>query len=99
MTGIAVHRHQRSRVSKEMRDQVFRTYGNICHLCWFEVGIGQRSADHLKSVRAGGSTILGNLRPAHKSCNEFRGARPLTAELRAEIRARYLQLCNGGYVR
>ena len=74
-----------------MRDAVRRSFGNVCHLCGEAiVRAADFTADHLKSVRAGGSTILGNLLPAHKTCNEFRGARPLTADLRTDCRRRYL---------
>lgn len=80
--------HHRSKVGRSLLTQVFRTYGEICHLCNYRVAIGERSADHLKSNRGGGSTLLANLRPAHSLCNSWRGARPLTAELKAEIQAR-----------
>jgi hypothetical protein len=91
MTVSAAVKNHRQKVGVELRNQVFRTYGDTCHLCGERVNIGQRSADHVKSVRAGGSTVLGNLRPAHKFCNQLRGARLLTAELKAEIRARYVE--------
>lgn len=80
--------HFRSRVGRSLLAQVFRTYGEICHLCGYRIPVGQRAADHVRSNRAGGSTLLGNLRPAHALCNTWRGARPLTRELKAEIQAR-----------
>lgn len=86
----AAPKHYRSKISKHLKATVFRVYGNTCHLCDCEISYGQRSVDHLKSNRAGGSTILSNLRPAHKTCNEFRGARPLSPELKSQIRNRYL---------
>lgn len=88
MTGRTV-KNWRVRVSKELRAQVERTYGRVCHLCGNQISAGQFTADHVKSVRAGGSTVLANCRPAHKTCNEFRSSRPLTDILRAECRVRY----------
>lgn len=80
------HRNRVAKVSKADREQCFRTYGTRCHLCSYP---GADTADHVKSVRAGGNTLLANLRPAHKTCNEFRGARPLSAELKQACRTRY----------
>jgi hypothetical protein len=92
VTTVIPNRNPRARVSKQMRDAVFAAYGPYCHLCGEYVKHGDRTADHLTAVKAGGSTIAGSLRPAHKTCNEFRGARPLTAALKAECRTRYLAL-------
>ena len=80
----------REKVSKELKAQVQRTYGTVCHLCGNRIGRwSEFTADHVKTVRAGGSTILSNLRPCHRSCNEFRGASPLTPMLRDACRVRY----------
>lgn len=79
----------REKIGGAMRQQVARTYGRTCHLCGYGISPAHFTADHLKSVRAGGSTILSNLRPCHRGCNSYRGARPLTEELRAECRTRY----------
>lgn len=56
-------------------------YGTTCHLCGKP---GANTADHLIARRYGGPNELWNLRPAHKSCNSSRGARPL-----GEHRARF----------
>lgn len=66
------------------------TYGTVCHLCRHG---GADSADHLVPRSHGGPDSLDNLRPAHHRrcrvcglrCNTKRGARPLTAALRAEF--------------
>jgi hypothetical protein len=83
------HRPRRVKTSKEVKEQVYRTYGENCHLCSYWVPLGQRTVDHVKTVRAGGSTLLGNCRPCHSYCHQLRGARPLTDALKAEIKAAY----------
>lgn len=89
MPNAALHKHRRVRITKADKAQVYRTYGNDCHLCSHRIPLGQRSVDHVKSNRAGGATLLANLRPCHAICNSWRGARPLTAALKAEIAIRY----------
>ncbi len=46
-------------------------YGTACHLCGRP---GADTSDHLIPRSRGGDDSLGNLRPAHKSCNSRRGA-------------------------
>jgi hypothetical protein len=48
---------------------VIAHYGDVCHLCRRP---GARSADHLRPRSRWGGDDLGNLRPAHKSCNQRR---------------------------
>lgn len=67
--------------------------GRTCHLC--ELG-GANSADHQPPrsvlIQAGvqDPDALRFLFPAHLSCNIDRKARPITDELRAELRERML---------
>lgn len=67
--------------------------GTVCHLCKLR---GATSADHNPPrsalIRAGvpDPDALRFLFPAHLSCNIWRKDRPLTDELRAELRARLL---------
>lgn len=71
---------------------VLEHYGPRCHLCQLPItattGPDRPSADHLVPRSAGGTNDLANLRPAHLSCNMRRGAKPLTAELLAQLRRR-----------
>lgn len=83
------NRHRRQKTQKSDKDQVQRTYGDRCHLCSYWIRWTEFTVDHVKPVKAGGNTLLGNLRPAHRHCNTWRGARPLTMALKAEIRTRY----------
>jgi 5-methylcytosine-specific restriction endonuclease McrA len=89
---MTAHPHYRSKVGKSLREAVRRRDKERCHLCRESVAIGQGAVDHLTPVKSGGSTLLSNSAWSHKTCNEFRGARPLTAELKAECRTRYLDL-------
>lgn len=80
-------------MTKADREQVARTYGHICHLCGYVIEQwSEFTADHVKPVTHGGNTLLANMRPAHKTCNEFRGDRHLTPVVRAECRVRYERL-------
>ena len=58
-------------------------YGPSCHLCAGDIDLELRwpdpkcfTRDHLKPRRAGGRDTIRNQRPAHKVCNESRGAKP-----------------------
>jgi len=56
---------------------VLAFYGPTCWLCGKPITNGQPwDIDHVRPRSAGGSDTLGNLRPAHASCNRGRGARP-----------------------
>ncbi len=67
------------------------TKGRVCHLCGLP---GANSADHeptrseLIAARVPNPDAPMYLWPAHKVCNLRRGTRPITAELRAELRQR-----------
>jgi hypothetical protein len=67
--------------------------GTVCHLCGEP---GANSPDHdpprIELVRAGvpDPDALAFLFPSHLLCNLTRNDRPVTAELRAECRAKYL---------
>lgn len=74
---------------------VLRTKGTTCHLCGLP---GADSADHNppRSVLIGSGCqdpdALVYLFPAHRvPCNVGRGARPITDELRAELRGKRLR--------
>lgn len=81
-------KHRRVKVDKALREAVRQAGNDRCHLCSYYVMPYYGTVDHLKTNHGGGSTLLGNAAWAHKKCNEWRGCRPLTAELRAEIRRR-----------
>jgi Restriction endonuclease len=68
---------RRERISKHLRATVFRVKGRVCHLCRNPEPPAD-TCDHLKPVAAGGSTILSNLAPAHKSCNQQRGRKAVS---------------------
>lgn len=59
------------RRAARLRSATLDAYGTTCHLCG---GPGADSADHLIPRSAGGTDTLDNLRPAHLSCNQRRGA-------------------------
>lgn len=54
--------------------QVLAVWGDICHLCGRP---GATTRDHLIPYSHGGTDDLGNLRPAHRSCNSRRSNRAL----------------------
>lgn len=59
-----------------MRRAVFALYGTTCHLCGRP---GATTVDHLEpiSVRPDLQLEITNCRPAHRSCNLYRGDAPL----------------------
>jgi 5-methylcytosine-specific restriction endonuclease McrA len=76
---------------RKLREAVFRRDGHVCWRCGLP---GANSVDHVIPVVLGGDHSLGNLRPAHSSCNSSAGAsagnrlrpaRPLTAAQRQAI--------------
>jgi hypothetical protein len=64
--------------------------GTTCHLCGLD---GANSADHdpprstLIATGVPNPDAPGYLLPAHLSCNQLRGTRPVTPQVRAECRA------------
>lgn len=58
--------------------RVIRRDGGICHLCG---GDGADSADHLITVKDGGTDAMANLKAVHHDvaprCNRIRGDRPI----------------------
>ena len=68
MSGWGGHKSQR------LRQLVLETYGSVCHLCGSH---GADTADHVVPRSLGGDDSLGNLRPAHMSCNSARRDMPL----------------------
>ena len=54
-------------------------YGPLCWLCLEPIAPGQLTLDHVVPDSRHGGHSLANLRPAHKSCNSARGARPRTS--------------------
>ena len=59
------------RRAARLRAATLDAYGTVCHLCGRP---GADSADHLIPRSLGGLDTLDNLRPAHLSCNQSRGA-------------------------
>ena len=47
--------------------------------CWLCGSAGADTLDHVVPVARGGLTVAENLRPAHRTCNSSRGARPARA--------------------
>jgi hypothetical protein len=81
---------------RQLIDLTLATKGTVCHLCGLP---GADSADHDPPrsvlVRAGvlDPDLPTYLHPAHWTpCNNRRKARPVTPELRAELRAERLSL-------
>lgn len=62
----------RERISKHLRDTVFRVKGRRCVRCRLKPAT---TCDHVKPVSHGGSTILSNLVPCCASCNTKRSNR------------------------
>lgn len=60
------------RASRALAQRVYWQHGTVCHLCG---GEGADSVDHLIPRSRGGADTLDNLRPAHLSCNQRKGAR------------------------
>lgn len=82
------------RRAAELTAATIATKGSLCHLCGLD---GATSADHdppRRDLIARGvldPDLLEFLFPAHLLCNQRRGLRPVTDELRAELRARRLE--------
>jgi 5-methylcytosine-specific restriction endonuclease McrA len=68
MPGPAYQSRWYRRLSAWVRDT-----GPTCWLCGWR---GADTLDHVRPVARGGATTPDNLRPAHRSCNVGRGARP-----------------------
>lgn len=68
-----------------------------CHLCGHRIDYDAHylskvayELDEIVPISRGGSpTDPDNVAQAHRCCNQWRGDRPLTAQLKAEIRARF----------
>lgn len=59
--------------SIRLRKLVLMTYGTRCWLCGKD---GANTVDHVVPVQWGGAMWdIGNMRPAHLSCNQARGNR------------------------
>jgi len=64
-----------------VRRALLRKYGPICQLCFTRIDLHvlypdpwSWSVDHIQPVALGGTNMMTNLRPAHRRCNEARGA-------------------------
>lgn len=78
---------------RRQREQIIaRWYGSLCHICLTRGFTDHRavidltlpwtspwsfSRDHVVPRSHGGSDEIENLRPAHRSCNEYRGNSPI----------------------
>lgn len=68
-----------------------------CHLCGYPIRYGAHhldprafALDELVPVARGGNPLdPENVAPAHRCCNSWRGAKPVTRELKRSIRERY----------
>jgi 5-methylcytosine-specific restriction endonuclease McrA len=58
----------------KLRALVLATYGDVCVHCGEH---GARSPEHVHPRSMGGTDAIGNLRPAHLSCNIRRGTEPM----------------------
>lgn len=82
------------RRAQELTAACLTMKGRLCHLCGLD---GATSADHdpprqdLIEQRVPDPDDLAYLWPAHLLCNQRRGRRLVTPELRAELRARRLE--------
>jgi 5-methylcytosine-specific restriction endonuclease McrA len=66
----------RQHISKQLKAALWFRDRGICQLCHQPIRLGQLStADHLKPLSHGGTTVISNLRLAHASCNTKRGNR------------------------
>lgn len=81
------------RLARELTAACLTMRGRVCHLCGLD---GATSADHdpprqdLVESGVANPDDLAYLFPSHLKCNQRRGRRPVTAELRAELRSRRL---------
>jgi len=72
---------------RRIREYLIKRWGAACHICQADIDLELRwpdpqcfTRDHLRPRSLGGSDSVRNQRPAHKVCNERRGAKPLTRE-------------------
>lgn len=72
-------------------EEILAEFGMVCHLCLKPIeSRADLNMDHVVALRGGqnGAHVRGNIRPAHKKCNQVKNARPLDvalAILREEI--------------
>jgi 5-methylcytosine-specific restriction endonuclease McrA len=57
------------------REAIFERDGWVCGICGLPVASGEESIDHVVPVSKGGTHEPGNVRLAHRACNNKRGAR------------------------
>ena len=53
------------------RALVFQSTGGKCHICGGKID-GPWQADHIKAHSAGGTHVMDNYLPAHRTCNNYR---------------------------
>lgn len=65
------------------REKIIAKYGMICHLCGKPIStknLGRHDSDltfdHVHPIKHHGPDVEENLRPAHRSCNSRKGAKP-----------------------
>ena len=73
-----------------------KALGAPCHLCGYPIPLhvhymDKRAfvLDELVPISRGGQSTWENTAGAHRCCNAWRGAKPVTAKLKAQIRKRY----------
>lgn len=87
MNDVAISaRRERSRLRKSckmrksLRKRVRQRDGDMCWICGkamsFDHPASNRSAtlDHILPLKCGGATTMGNLKLAHRLCNQRRGS-------------------------
>ena len=65
-------RHNRQRLTKEQREEVFQKTGGHCHICGVELTTDKWPADHIVAHIKGGKHDLTNYLPACWTCNRLR---------------------------
>lgn len=95
MTGL-----QAGRAWTDLVELAKTKYPWVCHLCGEPIPKHQLprghplryEADHVlpASTHPHLVLVLTNVRPSHSRCNKYRGNRPLTKALIAEIKARFV---------
>lgn len=69
----------RKSTGKKLRFEVFKRDGFVCQYCGRNPPAVILVADHVTPVAEGGKTDIDNLVTACESCNQGKGARPLTS--------------------
>ena len=77
--------------ARRKKKRLFALQTGTCVLCGMPMARGDATFEHLVPRSLGGTNTTGNLALSHKSCNNRRGAAPLTHS--QEWRVRYWFAC------